>query len=248
MIDIHTHILPGVDDGAADYSTAILMAQCAQDCGVTDMIATPHSNQRSRYENYVSEDLEDRLTILRKALERANVHVNLHRGMEVFGTPDLPRLLHEGKVCTLAGSRYLLVEFAFREDPFFMEHLLRRLAAEGVVPIVAHPERYRAMQEMPEILFDWATFGIRMQVNKGSFSGTFGSEARRTAHRMLSNDLISLIASDAHGADRRTPDLSGVQEMITMDYSEDLAFKLLQENPSRVLGDRPLIPCEPHRV
>ena len=202
MIDIHAHILPGLDDGARDYETAIIMGKTAADNGVTDIIATPHANQRGRYENYASEDLNNRLTVLSAALRHAEIPVTLHLGMEVFGTPDVPELLQKGKVCTLAGSRYLLVEFAFRESPLFMEDLLHRLRAEGVLPVVAHPERYRALQDMPEIMENWAAEGFALQINKGSLTGSFGHSARRTAYRMLEHDLASLIASDAHGADR----------------------------------------------
>ena len=248
MIDIHTHILPGLDDGARDFDTAVVMAQMAQESGVTDIIATPHANQRSRYENYVSEDLDDKLTFLQAAVRHAGLEVKIHPGMEIFGTPDLPELLRAGKVRTLAGSRYLLVEFAFREDPFFMEHLLRRLRAEGVEPIVAHPERYYALQDMPDILFDWAASGVWMQVNKGSLMGSFGSAARRTAQMMLANDLAAAVASDAHGSDRRTTDMSHLLDYITMEFSHRRADRLLQENPRRILNDRPLLPGEPRRM
>ena len=248
MIDIHAHIVPGLDDGARDFDTALLMAQMAQESGVTDIIATPHANQRSRYENYVSDDLDDRLVILQAAVRHAKLDVRIHPGMEIYGTPDVPALLRAGKVCTLAGSRYLLVEFAFREDPYFMEHLLLELSAEGVEPIVAHPERYYALQELPDILFDWAKEGIWMQVNKGSLSGAFGKSARRTANLMLENDLAAVVASDAHGTDRRTTDLSRVQDYITMGYSHGCAERVLQENPRRILADLPLIPGEPKRM
>ena len=247
MIDIHTHILPGVDDGASDFETSIAMAQIAQESGVTDMIVTPHSNQRSRYENYVSDDLEDRMLLLRTVLEKADVGVNVHRGMEVFGTPDVPYLLRQGRIGTLAGSRYLLVEFALRENPFFMEDLLRRIRAEGVEPIVAHPERYHALQNMPEILFDWCAEGFWLQVNKSSFFGSFGSAARRTANLMLAQDLAAIVASDAHGAHRRTPDLSRVQDLIATQYSHRQASRLLENNPQRILRDEPLLPGEPDR-
>lgn len=247
MIDIHAHILPGVDDGAADYETSVAMAQIAQDSGVTDIVVTPHSNQRSRYENSVSTDLDDRMTILRAALRRAEVNVRVHEGMEVFGTPDLPRLLRAGKVRTLAGSRYLLVEFAFREDPFFIEDLLHRLRAEGVEPIVAHPERYHALQNMPQILFDWCVEGFWLQVNKGSFFGSFGSAAKHTAHLMLAQNLAAVVASDAHGAHRRTPDLSRVEDLVATQYSHQQARLLLEDNPMRILRDAPLVSGEPTR-
>ena len=244
MIDIHAHILPGVDDGARDFDTAVLMAQMASEAGVTDIIATPHANQRSRYENYVSEELDNRLMILDAALRHAKVDLRVHPGMEVFGTPDLPKLLRAGRVRTLCGSRYLLVEFAFREDPFFMEHLLRQLRAEGVEPIVAHPERYYALQDMPEILHDWALDGVWMQVNKGSLTGAFGSAARHTAHRMLAHDLAIAVASDAHDIERRTTDLSRVHDYIAVNFSHRTAARLLRENPGRILRDESLVPGE----
>ena len=245
MIDIHAHILPGLDDGARDYETAIIMGKTAADNGVTDIIATPHANQRGRYENYASEALNNRLTVLSAALRHAEIPVTLHLGMEVFGTPDVPELLQKGKVFTLAGSRYLLVEFAFRESPLFMEDLLHRLLAEGVLPVVAHPERYRALQDMPEIMENWAAEGFALQINKGSLTGSFGHSARRTAYRMLEHDLASLIASDAHGADRRTTDLSSVEEFITMEFSHQRAERLLVDNPRRILADQPLAAGDP---
>ena len=242
MIDIHAHILPGLDDGAKDYETALVMLQTAQESGVTDMIATPHANQRSRYENYVSEELDGRLEILKAAARHVDLSVRVHAGMEVFGTPHLPSLLREGKVMTLAGSRYLLVEFAFREDPYFMEHTLLSLCREGVVPIVAHPERYRAIQDMPDVLFNWVEAGFHLQINKGSISGRFGRSAAETAHMMLSYDLADIVASDAHDTDRRTTDLSRVQEYLTANYSQRRAERLLEENPGRILRDEPLKP------
>lgn len=243
MVDIHAHILPGLDDGASDYETGVVMAQMAEDAGVTDIIATPHANQRSRYENYVSDDLDDRLTLLQAALRHANIAVQLHPGMEIYGTPDLPELLRAGKVRTLAGSRYLLVEFSFREDPVSMDELLHRLLAEGVVPIVAHPERYRALHEMPDVLFNWVSEGIHLQVNKGSLNGMFGRGAQHMSHLILDRGLASLVASDAHDADYRTTDLSGVQEYLTIRYSRRTADRLLIDNPNRILRDLPLLPA-----
>ena len=242
MIDIHAHILPGLDDGAKDFETALVMLQTAQESGVTDIIATPHANQRSRYENYVSEELDGRLEILKAAVRHADLSIRVHAGMEVFGTPHLPSLLREGKVMTLAGSRYLLVEFAFREDPYFMEHTLLSLCREGVVPIVAHPERYRTIQDMPEVLFNWVEAGIHLQINKGSIAGRFGRGAAETAHMMLAHDLADVIASDAHDTDRRTTDLSRVQEYLTANFSQRRAERLLEENPRRILRDEPLKP------
>ena len=241
MVDIHAHVLPGVDDGANDYETGVVMAQMAEESGVTDIIVTPHANQRHRFENYVSEDQEDRLTLLQAALRHANIAVRLHPGMEVYGTPDVPALLRAGKIRTLAGSRYLLIEFSPRETPAFMDELLHRLKAEGVVPVVAHPERYRALRDMPDVLFNWVSEGICLQVNKGSLNGRFGQAAQHMAHLILDNGLASAVASDAHDADYRTTGLSRVQEYLTLRYSRRTADRLLIDNPTRILRDLPLL-------
>ena len=145
MIDIHAHILPGLDDGSDSPETSLMMAYAAVESGVTAIIATPHCNQRGLYENYASPELTGRLERLRGEIKAAGIPLEVYQGMEVFGTRDVPRLLREGKLLTLNGSRYLLIEFAFREDPLYMDRLVHAILEDGVIPIVAHPERYVLM-------------------------------------------------------------------------------------------------------
>lgn len=245
MVDIHAHILPGLDDGADRSRTSLRMAELAAQSGVTDLIATPHSNQRGRFENYASETLTERHLRLQELLRRENIELRLHLGMEVFATGDTAALLRDGKLLTLAGSRYLLVEFGFRDDAYHMERILRDVQDAGAVPILAHPERYRALQVLPDILEDWVRAGVHLQINKGSLSGYFGREAHRLAVTMLEHDLASFVASDAHRANQRTPALREAYQWISSRYSERLADRLLRRNPQRVLRDEPLLPCSP---
>ena len=245
MIDIHAHILPGVDDGAADLDTALQMARMAADSGVTDLIATPHCNQRFRYENYADEELTERFVQLEQAVRDAAISLRLHRGIEVYGTLDTAQLLQQGKLTTLCGSRYLLLEFDFSEEPSFMAHVLRSVRAEGVTPIVAHPERYRALQSDPSVLYEWVLRGIHLQINKGSLSGYFGRSAFQTAMRLLRHDLASFVASDAHGVNRRTPVLTDAYDWVQEQFSMRRAERLFQSNPDRVLQDQPLLLCDP---
>lgn len=245
MIDIHAHILPELDDGADHILTSLRMAEQAARSGVTDMIATPHCNQRGRFENYVSPALQDRFLEVRNLLREERIGLNLHLGMEVLATEDAPELYRDGALLTLAGSRYLLVEFRFSESVRKMTRILRAFQDAGVVPILAHPERYHAVQAQPEALYDWVTGGVHLQINKGSLSGAFGAEARQTAVRMMKHDLASFVASDAHRADWRTPVLSETYHWISSNVSERRAYRLLRENPKRVLQNLPLQPCRP---
>lgn len=245
MIDIHAHIIPHVDDGSDRMSTSLRMAEMAAKSGITDLIATPHSNQRGRYENYASDALKGLFQTLKSLLRREEIPLRLHLGMEIFATSDMLSLMADGKLLTLAESRYLLLEFGFYDSTEYMTHILREVQSAGYVPIVAHPERYYALQAVPNHIFEWVEGGVHLQLNKGSLSGAFGRDAFELAMRMLDHDLVSFCASDAHGADRRTTVLSEAYRWLSVHYSENRAERLLRKNPEQVLSDRPLYPCRP---
>ena len=240
MIDLHAHILPGLDDGSPDLETSVLMAAVAAESGVTHLVATPHSNQRGAFENYASPALQVRFDCLRTAVHEAGIPLELSLGMEIFGTGDVLQLLHDGRLLTLGGGRYLLIEFGFHEDPLRIERLLDALLAAGYWPVVAHPERYYGLQRMPNYLFDWANRGIVLQVNKGSLFGRFGRGAQALAGAMLAHGLVGCIASDAHRPDVRTPDLSAAWDYLAERFSEPLAEQLLTRNPMHILRSEPL--------
>lgn len=245
MIDIHAHILPHLDDGSASTAVSLQMAKIAVRSGVTDLIATPHSNQRGKYENYASPMLEEQLSRLREKLRQEEIPLRLHQGMEVYATFDLMKLFERGKLLTLAGSRYLLLEFGFYDEPEYMAHVLSRVLAGGLTPIVAHPERYYALQAVPNYVSDWVAAGVHLQINKGSLFGAFGRDARELAIKLLDHGLISFCASDAHRSDRRTPSLAEAYDWIAAHDSEITARRLLRENPERVLANKPLEVCRP---
>ena len=224
MVDIHAHILPGLDDGSKSMAMSLEMAELALRSGVTDLIATPHSNQRRRFENYASDALQGSFLRLQETLRRERLDLRVYPGMEVFATPDLVELYRAGKLLTLANSRYLLVEFSFSEEIDFIWSILRGLLEIGVTPIVAHPERYDALQNLPDILCDWVDAGVHLQINKGSLFGSFGTPAERMAVAMLQHDLVSFVASDAHRADRRTPVLSDAFHWLSLNMSERIAM------------------------
>ena len=226
MIDLHTHILPGVDDGAPDLETSVLMAAVAAESGVTHLVATPHSNQRGAFENYASPALQVRFDCLRAAVREAGIPLELSLGMEIFGTGDVPKLLREGRLLTINGGRYL--------------RLLDELLAAGYWPVVAHPERYYGLQRMPNYLYDWVNRGVVLQVNKGSLFGRFGRGAQTLAEAMLTHGLVGCIASDAHRPDVRTPELLSAWDNLAEHFSERLSEQLLTRNPEWILRSEPL--------
>lgn len=241
MIDVHAHILPELDDGSFDTVCSIEMAEIAVSSGVTAMVATPHCNQRRYFENYASDKLYDNFAALKEELRRSDIPLELYLGMEVFGTEDAARLFRAGRLLTVNGGRYMLVEFDFGADVEYMDAVLESLRAAGCVPIIAHPERYEMLRCSGETVEKWLDGGMGVQINKGSLSGKFGRGARAFACELLDNGLVSCIASDAHGPQMRTPDMSEARSFVAIEYSEELAELLFEENPRRIVMNEPLL-------
>lgn len=241
MVDIHTHIIPGVDDGSQDIATSILMAEMAVDSGVSTIIATPHCNQRGAFKNHVSDSLLRRMESFRNEIAKENIKLDIAFGMEIYCTPDVPSLLREKKLLSLNGSRYVLVEFNFGMDTQRMERMLYSIMDSGYVPIIAHPERYYELQGQLELVADWMNEGMGIQINKGSVFGHFGRDAREFSYAMLRYGLVTCIASDAHGSDSRTTDMTDIYDFLMDEFSVVEAERLMTENPTRILNNKPLL-------
>lgn len=226
MVDIHNHILPGLDDGAQDIDDTLDMATLAVQSGVTRIIATPHCNMPGVFENYLGEEYNRAFLSAKRAIEEEKIPIELLPGMEVFGTYDLPKLLQDKKVLTLASSNYLLIEFAFDEEPEFVDIVLKRVKDVGVIPVIAHPERYHFLQDMPYIAEKWSRYGYLLQINKGSFVGRFGSREKKTAYKLLKDRQVSVIASDAHGPIYRTPYMLDAYEKLCEEYPKEIVDHL----------------------
>ena len=241
MIDIHTHIIPGIDDASQTMDASIKMARNAYENGVNTLIATPHCNIEGVFENYYDQSFVDRFLYLEEAIKKENIPLQLHLGMEVYATEEVPELLKKGKITTLNQSKYILIEFSFQKDSLLIEFLLQELVQLGYVPIIAHPERYPYVQKHPDMVYDWIEQGCYIQINKGSIMGNFGFSARNTAIYLLECKLASFVASDGHGATQRTTDLSRVYQYIKSRYTDKYAEVLFNENPRRVIDNKELI-------
>lgn len=241
MVDIHSHILPGLDDGAATVYDTLDMADLAYRSGTEQIVATPHCNIPGIYKNYYNEAYEKAFIKAKEAIESEGIPVELMPGMEVFATDDLPQLIAEKKLIGLNNTKNLLIEFDFGEDPEFADTILNEVQSCGMTPVIAHAERYMFVQNNPETVLNWHRKGYFVQVNKGSFWGRFGRSAERTAFLLLNHNLITAIASDSHSPVRRTPSMSEVYEYLAREYPEDYLKDLFATNPGRLCrGEAPI--------
>ena len=238
MVDLHCHILPGLDDGARTEEDTLEMARIAVRGGTKEIVCTPHC---STDDPYLPDRLRDILSDtdrMNSMLSREDVPLLLHSGMELLCVTSPEPLLDQGEFLTLAGSRYLLIEFPFDIRSGAISDAAETVRAAGLVPVIAHPERYYCVQWMPELVASWADRGWVIQLNRGSLTGGFGAEVREAAEWVMRRELAHLVASDAHSADYRTPDLSEGYRWVAVNYSSRYASLLFQENPQRVLDDR----------
>lgn len=174
-----------------------------------------------------------------------NCELMILPGMEVFSTEDLPELIVNHKIMPLNQSRYILMEFAFDEDPEFADSILKRVEEVGARPVIAHAERYEFIQDYPQIAYRWFRKGYVIQANKGSFLGRFGGGPKRAADSLLRHNLISVIASDAHSPLQRTPYMLDAYEELSREYSENHLDVLFQYNPARLCDNREILRLEP---
>lgn len=244
MVDIHCHILPGVDDGADSLDAACRMAAIAAHCGVDTIVATPHCNTRNENKNYRLSALDEKFRALQNSFDYYHIPIRVLPGAEVLARGNMEQLLAERRFYTIAGSRYLLTEFYFDEPPEYMDDQLSRIASFGYTPVVAHPERYLAVNKDPEIVRRWFKRGYIIQVNKGSLLGMLTEEAYDTAYYLLSQHLVDLVASDAHDYEMRTPNLSELCIRLEEVISEDYIRLLVETNPRRLIENRSVL--RPH--
>lgn len=241
MLDIHCHIIPGVDDGSGSMSDSIEMAEISVESGVTGIVATPHCNIPRMYDNYRSEELDKKFLDLSESLKKMGIPVELYCGQEVFLCRGFRERLKNGDFITLNNSRYLLVEFDAREDVSFALNSIEMVVAEGYVPVAAHPERYGFVVEDPAVVNRIRSLGALIQLNRGSLTGKFGRYIQMTAQSIVENRLADFVASDAHSQYSRTPSLADVHELICENYSYDYAEVLLETNPRKLINNEAVL-------
>ena len=243
MIDIHSHILPGLDDGAQDMEEALAMARMAQDDGVECIVATPHSLEYPP--NYRRQDICQLVEQVSREISAQGLRLSLAPGIEAHISPDMLRELEEERIFTLNGSRYMLVELPLLSYPHYTEEILFQLQIKRITPIIAHPERNCVIQEQPSTLYRLISRGMLAQVTAASLVGVFGRRVKEIAIAFLQHNLAHIIASDAHTLKSRSPVLSHGVEAAKEAIGEERAWAMVTSIPQTILTGGEVEPEEP---
>lgn len=230
--------MPYVDDGAESMEEAVEIIKNAYAGGTTAMVLTPHyfNGKRSFVESKRSIIIEHYKMIKSAAAEK-NIKINLYLGSEMLRNSDFNEIFKRGDVITINGSRYLLTEFYFNDAIENMLDYIEKIRSCGLIPIIAHPERYDAVFTFPENAYRFLSRDCLLQINKGSLLGHFGKKEADCAKWLLKNDLAHVIASDCHGAIGRNGDMSDIYQWLVYVLPKSKIDKLLHDNPKRILLD-----------
>ncbi len=232
-IDIHCHILPGVDDGSPDMATSLEMLRIADKNGITHLILTPH--HKPMHHNVSPEHNVVYRKKLQEAAKEAGIKAKLFSGNEIYYSDETMEELLEGKICSLAGSDYVLVEFHPTNPYKAIQNAVSRVQAAGFIPIIAHVERYSDIVSHPARVKDLIEMGSFIQVNASSIMGKYGFGISHFTKKLLKEELVHFIASDAHDTGRRAPNLLDCRNYVERKYGEDYGKKLFFTNPANVI-------------
>lgn len=237
MIDIHCHVLPGIDDGPETLAEAVEMCRIAADDGVGTIVATPHYRP-GMFENT---DISGHVDRLQHELSLRSIPVRILPGADVVVTPELSVHLAQHPQLTINGTgRYVLAELPHDAVPARWEEFLLSIRSSGITPIITHPERNRWFLAHPDALFSFVTAGGLVQITAMSILGANGHESREYSRHLLKRGLVHVIASDAHSVDRRPPLLSGAVRIAGDIVGADNAVRMVNDIPQRIIDGRPV--------
>lgn len=213
MVDFHTHILYGVDDGAKTPEDTIKMLKEAREVGFDKIILTSHYME-DYYKSDVLERNKKKMAI-ETYIQKQNIDLKLYLGNEIFITENLIGLLKSGKICTQNNTGYMLFELPFNIKPINIFDLIFEMQSHKIIPVLAHPERYSYFYSEPEIFYELVQKGVLLQVNFGSFIGEYGRRAKIMAEKLLTCNLVHFLGSDVHKPNSIYKKMSEILDVLT---------------------------------
>ncbi|HEY0309141.1 MAG TPA: CpsB/CapC family capsule biosynthesis tyrosine phosphatase [Acidobacteriaceae bacterium] len=238
MIDIHHHLLWGLDDGSDSLETTLSMARWASDQGITHIVATSHASTHWTFQpDAVAAKAEE----LRTLLTAESIQLTIGTGCDFHLSYDnLTDIRITPRKYTINGGDYLLIELPDYALPINLPETLYELQILGLTPILTHPERNPTLQADPNRMIEWLRGGLLVQITSGSLAGRFGKTAEKLAHRLLADDWVHFVATDAHNVTSRPPNLRESYDLVARKYSKPTAQRLFIDNPLAAFESRPL--------
>lgn len=233
MIDIHSHIIPNVDDGARSVEETFNILKEAQEAGFTDVILTSHFLL-----NYYETNAQELIfwkEKLQEVLKKQGTKINLHSGMEIYITNQMEELLENKKILTLANSGYMLIELPLATNVKYFDYVVYYIEAKGIKPIIAHPERYKCVQKDPDIVEEYIEKGCLIQCNYGSIVNLYGREAEKTIKTLLKKNQVHFLGSDVHRENGTYLIILDAIKKIRKIIGENKINELTTINPKKIL-------------
>ncbi|MTH54502.1 tyrosine protein phosphatase [Bacillus mangrovi] len=245
MIDIHCHILPGLDDGSQHLTDSIAMARAAVEEGITKIVATPH-HQNGTYDNQ-KDEIVDHTERLNKELDALHIPLTIIPGQEVRIHGELLQGIENDEILPIHGTSCLLIEFPSGHVPRYAEKMLFDLQLKGITPIIVHPERNREINENPDLLYTFVKKGALTQVTAASLTGQFGKKIRNFSLDLVEAQLTHFIASDAHNTTSRGFQLLNGINVLEKEFGSQAAY-YYRENAELLISGQTVFAKEPSRI
>lgn len=246
MIDIHTHILPNIDDGSKSIEETFNLIKEAKSVGFDSIVLTSHYMEG--YYETNSPEREVWLNAIKENVEAKNIDVKLYLGNEIYMSENIIKLLEEGKATTMNNTSYVLFEMPLNAEPLNLYDVIYEMQQYKIVPILAHPERYSFVQQEPELIYDLIEKGVLMQANYGSIIGQYGSKAQMIVKKFFENNMIHMLGSDVHRQKTIYPKIPEILEEISSIIGEEKLRELTTTNPSLVLQNKRIDIEAPYKI
>ena len=243
MIDIHSHILPNIDDGSRSIEETFNLIKEAKNVGFDAIISTSHYME-GYYETNVPER-EVWINAIYENLQVKNINIRLYLGNEIYLTENIIKLLEEGKASTINDTSYVLFEMPLNAEPLNLYDIVYEMMQCKLVPILAHPERYSFVQKDPELIYDLIQKGVLMQANYGSIIGQYGEKAKMIVRKFLKNNMIHFLGTDVHRQNTIYPRIPECLAEINSLIGEEKLEELSNENPLLALKNKRIDIAEP---
>lgn len=235
MVDIHSHILPEVDDGPKSWEVSVAMCRAAAADGITHMVATPHANDRYSYDREYLQGLVMHLQTLVGERPKISLGCDFHLSYD-----NMQDVLANPARYAIEGSHYLLVELSNYSVPTQTTDCFLKLGDCGITAVITHPERNPILRESPQRVVEWAEQGCVIQMTASALTGFWGERTRRAARWLLERQAVHVLATDAHDLEKRPPVLSVARDAAAEICGEEIAEALVEGNPRAIVEGQPL--------